>query len=276
MPKLPRVSVRKKHGFCLGRTMVVLRVGAQNKIYRAHEDLLCASSPLFREHIQPNRQDAEGDCSICHEELLPGICELEYCRASCGGNFHASCLDKWEEQAAPAVAKCPLCRHDLTIPPARTRLLRTVSERAFDIYIEWLYRSKILVGTVDDEDWLEDLVEAYTVGLHLEDQRFNKAILQSIVEVCVQESEYPSLYALQMAYEKTPGPCNLRDLLVGLYAESDLEHAMDGIDTCGEEMPTEFWRDLTSALIKRRADAEDYTVESLTTELLPDLFPSDE
>ena len=39
-------------------------------------------------------REVEGDCSICHEDLI-GDGAIVHCRAQCGQNFHADCIDLW-------------------------------------------------------------------------------------------------------------------------------------------------------------------------------------
>ena len=39
-------------------------------------------------------REVEGDCSICHEDLIGGGATV-HCRAQCRQNFHADCIDLW-------------------------------------------------------------------------------------------------------------------------------------------------------------------------------------
>ncbi|KAJ8116396.1 hypothetical protein OPT61_g2176 [Boeremia exigua] len=267
MPPAPRVSVRKKHGLRLGLRSMICTVGPQKKQYKLHEDLIFKSSPFFHRGVQPKRRDIEGDCPICHEELQEGIDALTYCSASCGGNFHHKCFAQWKRQSN-AKAKCPLCRYDWVTPSNQTVHLTNTSERGFEIYVEWLYRGRILAENNDTNKCFEDLINAYITGMEVDDRSFCYAVLQSMIEVAIEDDTFPDSNVVNLAYSKTSNPSNLRKLLVEVYVRSNLtaSHLRDYWDTFSRE----FLCDLTLFLMDAASpDKRTWTLEALTECLLP-------
>jgi hypothetical protein len=93
--------------------MTRLIIGPEKETFDIHEELLCASSPYFRDRLQKIRKPIEGECSICHEDMHEDDEEIVFCR-TCGSNFHHDCIKQWEQQNQSdddtAIATCPLCR----------------------------------------------------------------------------------------------------------------------------------------------------------------------
>ncbi|KAH6637385.1 hypothetical protein C7974DRAFT_450262, partial [Boeremia exigua] len=203
----------------LGCRMLTCKVGPQEKFFRVHADLMCKTSRVIRNKIQRKRRKIEGDCPICHEELRPEAEDLTFCDASCGRNFHSSCMTGWIQRAT-AAATCPLCRHDWVQVSDRTLDMTDISERGFEIYVEWLYYAKIPIETDGLDECWKDLIEAYFLGIKLQDLDFCIAILQSIKEVGVDENDFPGPEAVKLAYDKTCEPCPLRYVLVSMYMRS--------------------------------------------------------
>ena len=56
------------------------------------------------EKCQKMKEFADGNCTICHEEIMSDITVT-----SCGHSFHSTCLFKWFRQKN----SCPLCREKL-------------------------------------------------------------------------------------------------------------------------------------------------------------------
>lgn len=156
--------------------------------------------------------------------------------------------------------------------------LPTISDRGFAIYAKWLYRARIQAKVKDDgEQHVHmELIDAYSVGLHLDDQDFCKALLQAIVEFSVDDISWPGEEAVKMAYEKTTGQCDLRELLVGIYMRLDTE---SGDITHGsiKGLPVEFLRDLTMAFLNKvPKEQKVWTLEALTADLLPNAVADEE
>lgn len=57
------------------------------------------------------RKAIQGECSICLEEMKEGTEELDWCKKSCGNNFHFTCLLRYIQCAKKTV--CPLCRANM-------------------------------------------------------------------------------------------------------------------------------------------------------------------
>lgn len=132
--------------------MTTVEVGLNKQPFTIHADLLCRDSAYFRDLLQPNRRPVEGECSICHEDLLPHVEELTHCHASCGGNFHYICMVDWMQEAAPQEATCPLCRHAYKDPMYASHHLDNIDDRSFEMYVEWLYTGQILVAPTSADE----------------------------------------------------------------------------------------------------------------------------
>ena len=152
--------------------------------------------------------------------MKPGVEELTHCSSNCGVNFHFSCLEEWKK-TAPHPVKCPLCRYEWKEPSLNTHSLSKIEEDTFDMYIEGLYRKKILATSDKDVDErYERLVEAYAAGIYLKDEGFCNAVLHSILEACADANDYPAQRIVEMAYDQTDDTdesCALRELLVDIY-----------------------------------------------------------
>jgi hypothetical protein len=62
--------------------------------------------------VQRRSLEEDSDCPICFDELTDR-CQLTYCRAACGANFHADCIRRWLSQptlSSGAHSLCPTCR----------------------------------------------------------------------------------------------------------------------------------------------------------------------
>lgn len=175
---------------------MLFKIGSDEKPYSVHADLLCKSSAFFRKALQCNKQDAKGRCAICQYNMSPEYEELTHC-ADCGVNYHFSCLETWKEHA-PSPVRCPVCRCEWKEISLDLHTLSDIEGPSFDLYVDWLYQEKLLF--VRDElvnDRYEDLVEAYIVGKHLEDDSFCNAALHSIVESCANLDWFPESDAIQ-------------------------------------------------------------------------------
>ncbi|KAK2882475.1 hypothetical protein FQN49_000305 [Arthroderma sp. PD_2] len=54
------------------------------------------------------------DCPICQERLLPSLSSngqsITWCKALCGSNFHADCINEWGRSGPRSRFNCPCCR----------------------------------------------------------------------------------------------------------------------------------------------------------------------
>lgn len=230
---------------------MLCRVGPKKAPYRVHADLLCRSSAYFRRILQPNRRKAD-ECSICQEKIRPRVEELTHCSAHCGVNFHFECLEEWK-RTSPSPVKCPLCRREWKEVSLTRQNLPYTTQHDFEIYIEWLYRKRILTEYDEDGDELDDryeaLVDAYGIGERFEDKGFCNAVLHAIIEACADTGTYPPLYIVRMVYDNTNEPCDLRNLLVEIYIKV-VGSGMEMEDTF-ETSCIDFLRDLSRALFKK-------------------------
>ena len=190
--------------------------------------------------------------------MKPGVEELTHCSSNCGVNFHFSCLEEWKK-TAPNPVKCPLCRSEWEESSLDTQILPYVDEDTFDMYIEWLYRKKILATSDEDVDKrCEHLVDAYTAGKYLEDEDFCNAVLHSILEACADANDYPAQRIVEMAYDQTDDTdesCALRELLVDIYKQFG-EEAWPS-KAALDDAPKEFLHDLCMSLFSTSSAHED-------------------
>lgn len=262
MTDLPiRVSV-KKSPTKLGRKIVQIHAGPTREVFAIHEDLLCAQSPYFRRKLQANRLPIEGDCPICHEELQPRVKEVVFCTSTCGGNIHADCLTQWLRKKL----ECPLCRTTWVKHTTRIYPYPDLDESSFAIYCEWVYSSHVAVGNALDGDEIESsnhyqLVSAYLLGIRLEDRKFCTAILDSFLELDIDNGSYPGSGAVQAAYKNTEGPCVLRHFLVDLYVAADDGDWFE--EQNWEDYPAEFMKDLTIALFRERRQTQGWKLTEM-------------
>lgn len=105
-----------------------------------------------------------------------------------------------------------------------------ITERSFEIYVDWLYRRMIFTGDkspdADHDDAYKELIGAYELGQKFGDEDFCTAILHSIAEMTYQH-EYPVAHIVEMAYEGTSHQSDLRELLVHIYTKLNVEDVSD-------------------------------------------------
>jgi hypothetical protein len=135
-----------------------------------------------------------------------------------------------------------------------------MDESAFEVYSEWLYHRHIAIDDSEFEELhrfpLESLFHQYWLGLHVEDWKFCDAVLQSIVEYCVETSVVPTAEMVSLIYEKTPGPCRLRRFVVGLYMHvEETDWLVE--DAWEDKYPGEFSRDVMLAMWRKNPPDED-------------------
>jgi hypothetical protein len=198
--------------------------------------------------------------------MSPRLQELTHCSAHCGVNFHFEFLEEWKRtRTAPSPAKCPLCRREWKEVSLARQNLSNITEHNFELYIEWLYRKRILTAYDEEDDEIgdryEELVEAYKIGEHFEDKGFCSAVLHAIIEACADTYSYPSWPVVETAYKQTSGPCSLRNLLVEIYTKLGLCEDTESALSNGS---TDFLRDLSAALLKKvPVDSGDWSLAHL-------------
>ena len=226
------------------------------ELFTVHKELIC-SSDYFRNILQPRRKAIvdKDECSICHEALNRGVKELTYCTSSCGTNFHRSCMDEWKQIGSRGPLRCPMCRSVWKQPRAETfyRLLAFEPE-AFDIYIEWLYKSSITISPDDEYEVSSSrLIAAYILSHKIGEPKFGKAILQAMVPVCVNKFR-PSADLVSRIYKVTCAAPRriLRKYFVCVHMElNDEEHS--NVLANWNKYPATFRKDLTRAMMRERA-----------------------
>jgi Ring finger domain/SWIM zinc finger len=84
-------------------------VMANARVQQAYRELTMPNTAAPKDD-DGKRQPIEGDCPICFDDLLTSKESLVYCRAVCGANFHAACMDHWKTGKHGAGITCPNCR----------------------------------------------------------------------------------------------------------------------------------------------------------------------
>ncbi|KAJ4291006.1 hypothetical protein N0V90_010202 [Kalmusia sp. IMI 367209] len=264
-----RLSAEKSRKTIYGRNITRLHIGARERVFTVHEDVLCASSKFFREKVQPNRKEIEGDCSICHEVMVIHSKELTFC-TSCGGNFHHECIEDWHVQSP---RRCPLCRSTWTQAPREQTLeFPAFEESTFGIYYEWIYHNVIPYSPndIDFEGYL-GFIEAYLFGLHISDISFCQVILGAMLEMFKDLEIFPDVDVIQAAYGDDPpfistGVQRLRRFLVKTYIACG---DYDWIElTEKDEIPYEFLKDFAVAMIEKHPGNDEWDLETVWKEAI--------
>lgn len=220
-----------------------------------HEDLLCLSSPHFREKLQPKRkaldEAEEPECHICKEPLEPGVKDLTYCKESCGTSFHHDCIMEWKlARNGAASEKCPMCRANWPIDTQWMRhyVRSDLDPVGYSIYQEWLYRGHISVEDIEQTDHPNYIIllKAYFFGRRVEDNKFAVAVLKAFQETFKETGDCPSVSTIKYAYDNSDPESPLRSLLVRMYTDVADPKALWG-ETFGEN-PTPFLVDIVRAL----------------------------
>jgi hypothetical protein len=149
----------------------------------------------------------------------------------------------------------------------RSHTCPELDESSFSIYCEWIYSRQVAVGNALDGDEIESaskyyqLVNAYLLGICLEDSKFCTAILDSFLELDVDNGSYPGSGPVQTAYKNTEGPCVLRRFLVDLYVIADDGDWFE--EQNWEDYPMEFMKDLTIALFRERHQTQGWKLTEM-------------
>lgn len=99
-------------------------------------------------------------------------------------------MEDWKRQAAPQAATCPLCRHAWGEPVPEIHRFDQITERSFELYIEWLYTGQITVTPMPTErgtvPWTLAIVDAYALGTVIGDPAFCYALMRSLIEIVIE------------------------------------------------------------------------------------------
>ncbi|KAF2122128.1 hypothetical protein BDV96DRAFT_640193 [Lophiotrema nucula] len=270
-PTHNRVGVKKRRAIKHGRKVARVQIGTSHEEFTIHEDLLCAESLYFKSKLQDKRKDIEGDCPICHEPLQPGVLEITFCSSSCGANVHYECMRSWIETktAANVVVTCPMCR-SWWVSSIKPKLLRCpeLAVKPFEIYVEWLYHKIISVEESQEEaekDQLnKDLVQAYILGVKVEDRSFRNAAIHAMAEVARDVKTYPALGTIELVYQETRAGSGIRKLVVAMWAIAARRDWLKDADTGDwKDLPEEFTRDLALAFIRKRKARDTWDLDAV-------------
>ncbi|KAF1843703.1 uncharacterized protein K460DRAFT_289584, partial [Cucurbitaria berberidis CBS 394.84] len=219
--------------------------------------------------LQTKRRLIEGDCSVCREGLELGVKELTFCSMTCGNNFHHDCIERWKEQPPDREAlRCPVCREKweserTTISVHRFKDFNSV---AFEIYVEWLYHGQICVEpSQSGKPKFHHLVEAYLLGVQIQDNHFCKAVLHGSIEIFRDHHCIPCPQTIAYAYEKTCDQSPLRKLLVRIYVIAARQQWFHG-----KEYLAVFMHDLALALLKESPRKKEWDAELVKREFCAD------
>jgi hypothetical protein len=128
--------------FSLGHKFIRFTTSSKDRHFAIHEDLICASSKLFKERLQKDRKKVEGKCAICHEELDAKAGDLTFCKAECGQNIHEKCMTQWLAERGSAKT-CPMCRKAWKVDGQESVALdHDLDTDAVQLYLDWLYTGK--------------------------------------------------------------------------------------------------------------------------------------
>jgi hypothetical protein len=177
-----------------GRKVIRVVVGQcqRREDFIIHEDLLYQKSEHFRNQLQPKRKPFVGvpaietECSICHDQLEPGVKELTCCSLACGVNFHYKCLQRWKaSQPDDRNFNCPYCRQPWAEESNKIEVLRLadIKATAFSMWTKWLYYDRV---SIEDHETGSDIsrpdlnsgIHAYALGIHAKSSEFYKAVLE--------------------------------------------------------------------------------------------------
>jgi hypothetical protein len=218
---------------------------------------------------QRGRKPIEGDCAICQRSLELGIEELTFCK-NCGNNLHSECTNDWKttETRTKESATCPFCTKVWSFSwrdRVHTLTLNDVDPEGFKVYIEWIYKERILYDTGSQaEDGREGivnfrpLVHAYHIGDRLEDQKFQDAILKAFMEIMEVHDCRPSLGIVYLAYKLSKNRfCKLRRLFIEICAIPGGSNRLQR-EGSGEFPPGQFLVDLCTEVTLKHSKGSNW------------------
>ncbi|KAH8174169.1 BTB/POZ domain-containing protein [Sarocladium implicatum] len=141
--------------------------------------------------------------------------------------------------------------------------LKSVEPDTFHTYVNWLYLKTLPVrtdspGALGNVEYVE-LAKAYAMGEEILDERFKNAVLDGFQEKRSTRASdgkrwFPIGPAIRHVYDKTGVTSKARILLVDLYTMHGSGNWIEQWPV--EDLPWEFLRDLSIALLNRRAVPE--------------------
>ncbi|KAF2793687.1 hypothetical protein K505DRAFT_349779 [Melanomma pulvis-pyrius CBS 109.77] len=217
--------------------------------------------------LQGKRKPIEGECGICHDDLQPSTEEITFCSSSCGGNMHYDCMKDWEERrlAAAECATCPLC-HTQWKEQKDEQFHRfpDFNKAGFRYYTEWIYEKKICIRKPTSSI---SHIEAYLLGVRLQDRDFRLALMGSILEYIKETQRYPDFPCIQFVYQKTRGQCALRRFLVEIHVSNATSAWYENNDNW-RRYPMEFMKDMVVAFLHTRDERDKLDWEAMKENLL--------
>ncbi|KAF2008215.1 hypothetical protein P154DRAFT_584847 [Amniculicola lignicola CBS 123094] len=190
--------------------------------YTVHEDLICLTSQLYKNTLQPKRKPIEGNCAVCRNEINPNIDDLVYCRSRCGQNLHRGCLEQWHA-AAPQIShgNCPYCRALWPLEQNGDRRILNfdrfnLEQWMIHIYIGWLYTRCFQY----DDNSINDragaffvyMIELHRIAVAFQDKEFGEVVLRAIYG---HNNELPGVKAILFAWKTGAAPI-VKKLLVNM------------------------------------------------------------
>ncbi|KAF2731085.1 hypothetical protein EJ04DRAFT_567178 [Polyplosphaeria fusca] len=208
-----RKNAKKKLPVIFGSRIVKIEVGPLKRVVHIHEDLLVSRSPYFRNRLQKNRKDIEGDCSLCLSRL-----SLYLGLESETNVIKEPCLDA----------------------------------DGFDMYIQWIYTNRVPQYTDDERDWNTRpilLVKSWWTGSSMDNAKFMDAILNALAKELNNSQSLPNCDVIQAAFEGESDYV-LNDFFVDAFALKNIKnnqgHAIYDIQ---EEWATKFLAALCKELM---------------------------
>lgn len=234
---------------------MTFKLGSNKKPFTVHEDLLCATSAIFKNELQKKRKPVSGECPICHEEVDLKVGNVAFCRSQCGQNFHDHCIDKWSEsQNGPA--NCPVCRQAWSERPQEIIELwcnENLEATAVQLYCNWLYTKQVQIDedvVRDSEDFGICILQGLKVSLWINAQDFACAL----VATYFSENKFERgfwINATKYVYENSNLWCSMWEGFVMDVFLANLEH--DAFQAEYDEFSPKFREELTHKLLHRMA-----------------------
>jgi hypothetical protein len=178
--------------------------------------------------------------------------EIVFCR-TCGGNIHHGCMKKWEDQNqsddSETEANCPLCRSEW-VTDNHSCACPQLDAKSFSMYTEWLYSTKLPIGDASKScaTVFGVLSDTWQFGRIIGDKKFLNAILHAGLEAIQDTEKCPAGGCIHEIYALTTADCDLRKLLVRVYAK----RAKVEWFQAPKSYPAEFLKDMTMALLRER------------------------
>lgn len=135
--------------------------------------------------------------------------------------------------------------------PAKFVNLPDISDDGFGVYIHWLYNKRTSIPDYEDAETGKEYVDldlwldAYFVGVKVEDNPFYQALCHALVQICKQVDSCPAAKVVEKAYNKTADSAPLRVFLVNFFTQVPKRTVIEGPNLAS--VPAEFLVDLLKA-----------------------------